>query len=211
MWKSDSHLLHAGYSGLPVGTLVGYVYLLDFDNAAANSTATYGGSLAGSVPLDENKITYRAEIATQSDYGNGPVGFSTEYYVLEAGFETEPVAFGLGYEVLGTDSGQSFRTPLATLHAFNGWADRFLSTPADGLRDFYGKVTVPLPYEIKATAVYHMFDTDRGGDLGKELDLSASMKFTDNLSGLIKFAKFNSDSISQPNVTKFWVQAVFNY
>lgn len=211
VWDSDSHIFNAGYSGLPIGTIVGYAYLLDFDNAAANSTASYGISLAGKLPLDENKISYRAEFATQSDYGNSPVDFSTEYYVLEAGFETKPVTVGLGYEVLGTDSGQSFRTPLATLHAFNGWADRFLTTPADGLRDLYGKVSVPLPYEIKTTAVYHIFETDLGDDLGKEIDLVASMKFTDNLSGLIKFADFRSDSASQPDVTKFWVQAVFNY
>jgi hypothetical protein len=211
VWKSDSHLFNAGYSGFPVGTVAGYAYLLDFDNAAANSTATYGVSFAGSVPLEENKFTYRAEVATQSDYGNGPVDFSTEYYRIDAGFAMKPVAFGLGYEVLGTDDGQSFRTPLATLHAFNGWADRFLGTPADGLRDVFGSVSVPLPYKIKATAVYHVFDTDLGDDLGKELDLSASMKFTDNLSGLIKFADFSSDSASQPDVTKFWVEAVFNY
>ena len=29
----------------------------------------------------------------------------------------------------------AFNTPLATLHKFNGWADKFLTTPADGLTD----------------------------------------------------------------------------
>lgn len=211
VWKSDSHVFNAGYSGLPVGTITGYAYLLDFDNAAANSAATYGISFAGNQPIDENKVTYRAEFATQSDYGNAPVDFSTEYYNIEAGFATKPVTVGIGYEVLGSDSGQSFRTPLATLHSFNGWADRFLTTPADGLRDIYGSVTVPLPYDISTSAIYHQFDTDLGDELGKEIDLVATMKFTDNLSGLIKFADFKSDNVSQPDVTKFWVQGVFNY
>jgi hypothetical protein len=49
-WDSDSHLMHASYSGLPFGTLAGYAHLLDFDRPASargSSTATYGLSFAG--------------------------------------------------------------------------------------------------------------------------------------------------------------------
>ena len=44
----------------------------------------------------------------------------------------DTLSAGLGWEVLGGDEdepGEAFRTPLATLHAFNGWADQFLTTP----------------------------------------------------------------------------------
>jgi hypothetical protein len=34
-------------------------------------------------------------------------------------------------------SGRALRTPLATLHAFNGWADQFGTTPDAGLDDRY--------------------------------------------------------------------------
>ena len=50
-WKSESHLFHANYGGFSAGTLAGYAYLLDFDNAAANSCATYGTSFNGSAPV----------------------------------------------------------------------------------------------------------------------------------------------------------------
>src|SRR3546814_3361296 len=43
-------------------------------------------------------------------------------------------------DVCSSDLGNgvvAFQTPLATLHAFNGWADRFLSTPGNGLEDIY--------------------------------------------------------------------------
>jgi len=67
-WSSDSHLLHAAHTGLPLGTLTGYAYLLDFKNAAPNSTATYGLSLAGTRPLTPDlKLAYRAELATQTE------------------------------------------------------------------------------------------------------------------------------------------------
>ena len=45
---------------------------------------------------------------------------------------------GGGYEVLGADDGAaltSFQTPLATLHKFQGWADKFLTTPPNGIRE----------------------------------------------------------------------------
>ena len=51
-----------------------------------------------------------------------------------------------GYELLGSDDGKvAFNTPLATKHKFNGWADKFLGTPKEGLEDVYltakGKVS----------------------------------------------------------------------
>ena len=32
---------------------------------------------------------------------------------------------------------KGFTTPLATLHKFQGFADKFLTTPANGIRDTY--------------------------------------------------------------------------
>jgi hypothetical protein len=40
-WDSSSHVFNASYVGWPAGTLTGYAYLLDFDNSAANSSATW--------------------------------------------------------------------------------------------------------------------------------------------------------------------------
>ena len=40
----------------------------------------------------------------------------------------------LGYEVLegGNAAGKAFRTPLATLHKFQGWADKFIGPSTSG-------------------------------------------------------------------------------
>ena len=40
------------------------------------------------------------------------------------------------------------QTPLATLHAFNGWADMFLTTPANGLQDLYFRASYTLPMDF---------------------------------------------------------------
>ena len=147
-FDSSSHLIQAAYSGWKYGRFVGYSYLLDLSNAAGNnnSCATYGGYFAGQAPInDKVSVDYRAEYAYQTDYAESALNYDANYYNFEAGLSMKPVAFGGGYEVLGSGSNSGtgggrtgFKTPLATGHAFNGWDDVFLSTPANGLQDCYG-------------------------------------------------------------------------
>lgn len=210
-WESDSHVVNASYAGLPLGTLTGYAYLLDFDNSADNSSATFGLSLAGSRdPGGDVVLSYRVEYASQADYGSNPLDYRADYLLGEIGAGLDAWSASLGYEVLGTDDGFGFRTPLATLHAFDGWADLFLTTPADGLRDLYLKATATLPRGWSATAFYHRFESDRGRDLGDEWDLLVSWKINKQFTALAKAARFESDS-ALPDVSKFWAQLEFAF
>ena len=121
---------------------------------------------------------------------------------------------GLGLESLGgnSDPGKAFRTPLATLHAFNGWADKFLATPGAGIDDSYVSLKVPVG-KWQLTAVYHDFAAETGGgDYGTEIDLSAARKLTDRYSLLLKSAFFSADSASAYTDTdKLWVMLTANY
>lgn len=212
-WKSNSHLFHASYAGLPAGTLTGYAYLLDFRKPAyaANSCATYGVSFAGATKLSDTlKFTYRAEAATQSDYGSSALNYTAGYYVLEAGLAAKQGSFTLGHEVLGSDNNVGFRTPLATLHAFNGWADLFLATPTAGLRDTYVKGSCNLPAAVSLLAFQHWYETDATGvDLGTEFNVQLTRKFGKYFTGTLKYADFRRDSLTFPNVRKFWLQVEF--
>lgn len=214
-WQSDSHLFNASYAGLPAGTLTGYAYLLDFNRpaSAANSSATYGVSLAGTTRLSDTlKFTYRAEIATQSDYGSSRLNYRANYLGLEAGLAAKQGSLTFGYEELGSDRNVGFKTPLATLHAFNGWADLFLATPATGLRDTYVKGAVNLPAATSLLAFAHWFETDATRiRLGSEFDLQLSRKFGPRVTGLLKYADFRRDSRSFPSVRKIWAQVEFAY
>jgi len=210
-WDSDSHVIHASTTAIPGGTLAGYATLLDFDNAAASSCATYGISFAGTREMGEDfALVYRAEYATQSDYGSSALDYSTDYLLGELGLGTDRIAGMLGYEVLGTDNSVGFKTPLATLHAFNGWADVFLTTPNAGLEDLYLKANVTLPRGWTVTAFYHRFETDLGDDLGDEWDLLVSWKINKQFTALAKAADFNSSS-ALADVTKFWAQVDFAF
>lgn len=210
-WDSDSHLFNAGYTGFKAGTLTAYAYLLDFDNAAAQSSATYGASFAGAAPLSADvKLAYRAEFAAQTDHASSTLDYSTGFYAFELGLSGKPGSLTAGYEELGSDNGTGFRTPLATLHAFNGWADVFLTTPGGGLRDSYLKMTAGLPGQIRFLAFHHWFEADgSGADYGTELDLQLSRKFGKFLTGLVKYARFESDNVAFPNVEKIWAQVEF--
>ena len=213
-WQSDSHVFNASYTGFAAGTFTGYAYLLDFKKVAApNSCATYGASFVGTTKLSADlKLAYRAELATQSDYGSSLLSYSANYYDLEAGLVTKPGSATLGYEVLGSGDNVGFKTPLATLHAFNGWADLFLATPAAGLRNTFLKGTANLPEGFTGTAFYHWFQTDATGvGLGTELDLQLTRKFGKAVTWLVKYADFRHDSTAYPDVRKFWVQVEFNY
>ncbi len=214
-WDSDSHIVHASYAGFPLGTLAAYAYLLDFDSPAgarSSSAVTCGASFTGSAPLsDAVKLTYRAEYALQSDYRSSPLDYCADYYTLEIGGAWKSVSLAAGYEVLGSDQGQGVRTPLATLHAFNGWADVFLATPAGGLRDTYAKVAASLPGRLQALGFYHCFEADRGGArYGDELDLQLVRRFNTQLSLTAKTAFFDGRS-GFADREKYMIQADYTF
>jgi hypothetical protein len=221
-FTSDSHLVNVSYTLPKYGRLVGYSYLLDLKNAAgaANSSATYGGYFTGNAPLtDTFSLGYRAEFAWQTDYADSPLNYEAEYYNFELSGTIKPFSLGAGYEVLGSDNGTSFRTPLATLHAFNGWDDLFLNTPAAGLQDIYGFAQVTLPWQMPLRFVYHKFDADSGGaDFGQEFDVMVSKKFGKYWTALLKYGFYDGEDAAAPaiaaanvDVHKFWAQVEFNF
>ncbi|HEX3718008.1 MAG TPA: alginate export family protein [Verrucomicrobiae bacterium] len=228
-YDSDSHLVNVDYSGWKYGRFVCYAYLLDLNNDAGanNSCATYGGYLAGNAPLmDKLSVDYRGEYAWQENYGDSKLRYNANYANLEAGANYQPFAAGAGWEDLGsglnTGAGggrAAFRTPLDTAHSFNGWAEMFLSAPAEGLHDLYGYVQVTLPAEIPLRFVYHKFDSDSGsGDYGQEFDLVVTRKFGKHWQALLEYAYYDGANAAPPAITvahvnmeRIWAQFEFMF
>ncbi len=213
-FNSDSHIGRISYSGLEFGTLTAAMYLLDFENSPANSSDTYHVSFSGGVPIDDFKVNYRAEYAHQSGSGSNPTSYDASYYHFNGGAAYDRYSLNIGYEVLGADgpgAGSVFRTPLATAHAFNGWADAFLATPAGGLQDLYVVAGVKLPYEIPMKVVYHYFqDENNGVDFGSEINVVASKKLGKYWSVLAKYAHLEGNG-GVANRDNFWCQVEFKY
>ncbi|MBE9539218.1 MAG: hypothetical protein IMF06_09065, partial [Proteobacteria bacterium] len=108
-------------------------------------------------------------------------------------------------EVLGAGDGVGFKTPLATLHKFQGWADKFLGTPGDGIEDVYVGVNGKLG-PVKLAAIYHDFSAeDSKADFGTEIDLVATWPINKQFSIQAKYAAFDSDSVRYTDTDKAWV------
>ncbi|GLQ33421.1 alginate export family protein [Litoribrevibacter albus] len=214
--NSKDHLLNVGYK-TPFGKLSAYAYLLENEDVEDDALDTYGLRFNGKAEVSSDlKALYTLEYATQDKEAVAGDN-DADYMNLEAGAEFKGVTAKLGYEVLGSDDGDyGFSTPLATLHKFNGWADQFLATPKQGLVDMSVAVSGTLA-GVKLAAVYHEFEADEESndvdDLGSELDLSVTKKFSDNYSGGIKYAAYSAGDSGANKVDTdkawLWVSAKF--
>lgn len=208
----DSHVLNASYSGFEAGKLIGYAYLLDVNDPISQlglSGDTYGVRWQGAVG---ESFVYNLEYAQQQNAGAAKQ-YDADYALAEGTLNLSRYSFTLGYELLGSDDGRyGFATPLATLHAFQGWADKFLTTPTAGLEDVYLNVGVTIA-GAQAVISYHKFDSDEGSiDFGDEIDLSISKKFG-SVVWTAKYAQYAMGDVT-PTITdtnKFWLMADWNF
>lgn len=202
--------------GTKLGPIEGklFSHLLDYEEAffLANSSQTYGGIVNGTFSLGPGtKLSMRASYARQSDYGENPFDYAADYWSLEGGPRIGNFNIVAGWEQLGSDNGRAVQTPMATLHKFNGWADLFLATPAEGLEDAYvtfGKAfngVKALP-GLNAQLSFHQFDSaETDVEYGTEWDASAGLKLG-KLGLLLKYANYNAKDFGQ-DTRKLWLQA----
>src|SRR5690606_11788273 len=140
-----------------------------------------------------------------------PLLYAADYLNAQVTLGIGGSAVTAGYEELGSDAGRAaFQTPLATLHAFNGWADLFLTTPPSGLRDYYAGFahTIALGKlpTIRAELTYHEFGSDFGSiDYGYEWDASLGLALG-RVALLAKYARYRADAFAT-DTEKFWLQA----
>ena len=221
-WDMNSHLVHVTYNGLAFARIVGYGYFLDFQDPAfeALSTRTLGLRLDGSHAIsDTMKLLYTAEYADQTDYADGRPG-DADYYWLTLGLGFKQFEVKLNQERLSGNGTYSLSTPLATVHAQNGWADKFLANPADGLIDTSVAASTAVA-GVKLVAIYHDYQSDNSSyDYGDEWNLLAVKPINKNLKVLAKFADYSADRnatnvarnpAQRTDVQKFWLMADFTF
>jgi hypothetical protein len=211
----SAHLFNAAYQLAPWAKLVGYAYLLDYDLDAGptKDTQTLGLRAQGAVPVGSGKLLYTFEYATQNDYGESDSTVDADYYLAELGGVVSGITIKLSREVLGGDGTYNFQTPLATKHAFNGWADKFLGdliAGGRGLQDNFVTVSGSV-MGVTLTAVAHDFKSDDGNlDYGTEWDLLATKKVTSNLSLTLKYADYQADDFAT-DTQKIWLMGEFKF
>lgn len=201
----------------PVGKVAAFAYLVDQDEAAMQgfrmSSQSYGARLDGSRTLGKAKVAYQLSYARQSDWHRNTNDYSADYWLADVAVDLGGPRVGVGYEILGADDGAaltSFQTPLATGFKFQGWADKFLVTPPDGVRDLYAsagwgwKAIGPLK-TVTLQAVYHDYRSDRASrSYGDEIDLLASAKLG-KCTASARYANYDADGFAT-DTHKFWLQ-----
>jgi hypothetical protein len=208
-YNGSNYLANASYQS-PIGKLTGFAYLLDFKEAPTDSTETYGLRFTGERAVQKIKLAWLASFAKQQDRANNPLNYQDGYYTIELTGTFRQYSLGAGLEVLEGNGVKGFTTPLATLHKFDGWADKFLTTPANGLERRYVtlgylKKGVGVLDTLAADAIYHQFKSNRLGiDYGSEIDLQLQAKWR-RFNGLLKYAGYNADRFAT-DTTKYWLE-----
>jgi hypothetical protein len=135
----------------------------------------------------------------------------------------------VGRETLEGNGVNAVQTPLATIHAFNGWADVFVGAPAGTATPVGGLVDTSVTFQVlgllgdyigknKIVVAYHDYeaDDDNGGpdNYGKEWNFlwgKPDLFGQENLLGAIKYADFEADDAPFVDTTKWWAFLEFRY
>ncbi len=217
-FEGDFHLIDGQFDS-PIGKVGAYAYLMDVENVTKVGNNTVGAY--NTFDLLSGKLYLEGAYQSQgnSNYFDYSSGYGHAHYTLSCEDTKQSFSFGLEYLE------QAFVTPLATVHAFNGFADAFIgdriglsknndgtrSNNYEGLSDFYVKYTKKgLPYGLVGKAHAHYFLTDSfDNSYGWELDGVLVKKFNENFTGLIKAAYFFGDS--RPDIAQITTDLSYTF
>jgi hypothetical protein len=192
------------YAAFPAAKVAAFFYAVDEQRTPAASWQHVGARVDGVI----GDFLYEVSFADQSDHADSTATVDASYSDIQLGYTFGPVTVKAQQEVLE----KGFKTPLATLHAFNGWADRFLATPANGLEDVNVKVLTKLS-DYSVVLAVHDFQAEATGDkYGQEVDFSVSKPLTSKLTAMLKASDFNADGKAAGflnDTTKVWLQFAY--
>lgn len=212
--KGDSHLVRAAIKAPAGHTITAFFHRLQFDVEAASGTVansnkrldteTAGVEWRGAAgELGGWKPTWVLTYATQANVESNPVNYRATYGRARFDLAQSGWKLGLGYERLGSDAGlEAFQFPLGTNHLYQGYADLFLTTPRDGLRDAHLVLETPKdPLGITHRLAVHHFATDhQSKDLGWEADWNARYAIGEKAYVLLAIAMYQGNG-TQANTT----------
>lgn len=237
-------IAHVKYNITPTESLLGYGYFSSFSdlgfgtawlaNATANqSNQIIGLRLDGAHPVNPNlRVLYTAEFAHQGSYQGGDSHIDANYYKVGGGIGVDNLSIRADQELLGSNNGTyAFQTPFGTNHLFQGWVDKFLTTPKEGLRDSF--LTAAYKYSnFVFSGEYHLFNSDTdfykvgggmGNKYGTEVDAAVTYNYSKNISTKIEYGKFSegdqyqatsassTTSVRIRDTNKFWLTAMYTF
>jgi Alginate export len=224
-WDSDSHIANVTWSPAEAFRAQAFVYALDFGNSAANSSITKGLKASGKTWVGLYQVAYNATYARQSEYRGNTAPYDLDYLGGDIAGTFDIYTAKLSWESLEGNGARGFTTPLATTHAFQGWADAFVQPLGgnkgfvDGIEDLNISVNVKPRFRFTylfntdITVRYHDFNGQRtGADLGHEWNAQVQASINPRLSVALKYADFErkptvplGTATPPPSRTKLWL------
>lgn len=210
-------IFNAKYSISGTEGVTGYGYFSKFDDlgfgnawfGAGNPTAnqsnkTLGLRLDGIHPFSPNfRAAYTAEYAKQTDYSGGDARIDAHYMKLGGGVGFDAFNIRIDQETLSSNNGKfAFQTPFGTNHLFQGWVDKFLATPRQGIKDTFVTATYRLD-DFLFFADYHVINSDEnfytvgsgasknGSKYGTEWNASVTYNVNPNIMTKIEYGKYS--------------------
>lgn len=199
-----------------------------FVGATSFDSDTFGARWSGTHQLWE-----RTDILTDFEYANQDPSDDAasnlddnDYYNIELGVRfggTRVDGLGLmpigeptfqlkvGQEVLEGNGENGLQTPLSTIHAFQGWADKFVAAPGGTVTPNGGIEDTSINLEVlglfgkwigknKINVVYHDYEADKKvnglSEYGEEWNFlwgKPNLFGMDGLLGLVKYADYSED------------------
>src|SRR6202008_4047278 len=125
----------------------------------------YGLRFAGEKAVRKVKFAYAVSYAQQGDYADNPLDFELDYRFAEGTVTYKQFSLGIGAEIMEGNGVKGFTTPLASLHKFEGWGDKFLATPPNGIEDKYVNLTATFKAvgaldTLGVVTSYHFYDAE---------------------------------------------------
>jgi len=215
------HAARAAWTHRRGSTFEAALFSYDFSDEFAEtlSSQTWLLGWTGELGLEDGpRVGARVRFARQDGAFDNPLDLGHNYVRVETFASGGGARFGVGVETLGGDGESAFQTPLGGLHAFNGFADRFLETPEEGLEDLFvtagysaSPAAVPYISGVDIEATFHMYTaTERARDYGSEWNVAATIDFGPHVSVLAKGAHYNAAGFPtsatgfSTDVTKVW-------
>lgn len=162
-------------------------------NAQICNSQTLGLRFQGVIPVASTvQIPYDFSYAKQLPYDAGSSLINAQYYHLSSGVRWAGLGAIANYMVMGSNRSGTygFQTPLATKHAFNGWAEVFLTTPPQGLRSLYFTLEGKLLGTALQATYYDFRSAYQNENYGHEIDLSAIHRFSAHWSAGVQYADY---------------------
>ena len=223
-----STLVNVNNKSLSFADIVAYNYRLDYTDAVQAGPTVMGSTNTTGVKLAKEgidvagfKLGWTGEMAQQKNFKQNTTNYTAKYTNIGASVGGSLGKLSIAQETLGSDNGVGLQTPLATLFAFNGWADKFLVTPKNGLKDSYirGRSNVA---GIVVGADFHQFKSDAGSmNLGREVDLIAEKDLDKNFAVGARAARYKADAesvganattgVTLVDTNKAWVYGTYKF